>query len=236
MAGDRLSERRPPIDRARSWAAGGQSPVAISERCSRWPRGELRGSRADNMALCSRASSARAERARSRSMTFRSSPRRSNSRRCRSIARRSSSGTACSASQARSFGPHRSAWGQEEIRWPCRIDCMMFFSRDRCRTIWLRRVTWRRSAWVGSSGIQTSGRKPLAKSCASTPASIVSVLIFDVRDDAGWRSPLSSRGAGQLPRPRPRCRSPQPLRRRRPRASRRTRPEDRVACRRARAA
>ena len=30
---------------------------------------------------------------------------------------------------------------------------MMFFKRDRCRTIWLRRVTCRRSAWVGSSGI-----------------------------------------------------------------------------------
>ena len=39
---------------------------------------------------------------------------------------------------------------------------MMFFKRDRCRTIWLRRVTCRRSACVGSSGIQTSGRKPLA--------------------------------------------------------------------------
>ena len=29
---------------------------------------------------------------------------------------------------------------------------MTFFSRDRWRTIWLRRVTCRRSAWVGSSG------------------------------------------------------------------------------------
>jgi hypothetical protein len=38
----------------------------------------------------------------------------------------------------------------------------MFFSRERWRTIWLRRVTWRRSACVASSAIQTSGKKPLA--------------------------------------------------------------------------
>jgi hypothetical protein len=39
---------------------------------------------------------------------------------------------------------------------------MMFFSRERCRTIWLRRVALRRSARVVSSAIQTSGKKPLA--------------------------------------------------------------------------
>ena len=54
------------------------------------------------------------------------------------------------------------ACGQDGIRCACRIDWMMFFRRDRWRTIWLRRVTCRRSAWVGSSAIQTSGRKPLA--------------------------------------------------------------------------
>src|SRR5215831_14626635 len=36
---------------------------------------------------------------------------------------------------------------------------MIFVSRERCRTIWLQRVTWRRSAWVVSSAIQTSGKK-----------------------------------------------------------------------------
>src|SRR5215469_10338010 len=55
---------------------------------------------------------------------------------------------------------------------------MMFFSRERWRTIWLRRVTWRRRACVVSSAIHTSGKKPLAQSCASTAASILSVLIL----------------------------------------------------------
>jgi len=67
---------------------------------------------------------------------------------------------------------------QDRIRWACSIDWMMFFSRERCRTIWLRRVTWRRSACVAWSAIQTSGKKPLVKSCASTLSSIVSVLIL----------------------------------------------------------
>ena len=30
--------------------------------------------------------------------------------------------------------PHRSACGQEGIKWLCRIDSMIFFKRDRCRT------------------------------------------------------------------------------------------------------
>jgi hypothetical protein len=56
--------------------------------------------------------------------------------------------------------------------------CTSFFTRVRCRTTWLRRATRRRSRSVRSSGTQTSGRKPLAWSCASTPASILSVLIL----------------------------------------------------------
>jgi hypothetical protein len=56
--------------------------------------------------------------------------------------------------------------------------CTSFFTRVRCRTTWLRRATRRRSRCVRSSGTQTSGRKPLAWSCASTPASILSVLIL----------------------------------------------------------
>src|SRR5687768_17416227 len=36
--------------------------------------------------------------------------------------------------------------------------CTMVFSRARCRTIWVRRVTCRRKLSVASSGIQTSGR------------------------------------------------------------------------------
>src|SRR6266513_1846522 len=35
---------------------------------------------------------------------------------------------------------------------------MMCF-RERCRTIWFRRVTWRRKACVARSAIQTSGKK-----------------------------------------------------------------------------
>ena len=106
--------------------------------------------------------SANAERARSRSLTLRSPANRPNSRRCRSMASRSSSGRTCLKSQTRLLAPHRSACGQEGIRWLCGIDWMMFFNRDRCRTIWLRRVTCRRSACVRSSGTQTSGRRPLA--------------------------------------------------------------------------
>jgi hypothetical protein len=54
----------------------------------------------------------------------------------------------------------------------------MVFRRVRCRTSGVRRVTWRRIASVRASGIQTSGRKPLAESLASTVAPIVSVLML----------------------------------------------------------
>jgi hypothetical protein len=36
--------------------------------------------------------------------------------------------------------------GRDQMGVQDRLDWMMFFSRERCRTIWLRRVTWRRSA------------------------------------------------------------------------------------------
>ncbi len=46
------------------------------------------------------------------------------------------------------------------------------------RTTCARRATWRRSAWVSSSGSQDEGRKPAANSWASTSASTLSVLTF----------------------------------------------------------
>jgi hypothetical protein len=42
--------------------------------------------------------------------------------------------------------------------------------------MWARRVTWRRSAKVASSGSHTDGRNPAASSCANTAASTLSVL------------------------------------------------------------
>jgi hypothetical protein len=62
------------------------------------------------------------------------------------------------------------------MRLRCRIDCTWFFSRVRCRTMWARRTTWRRSAKVASSGSHTDGRNPAASSCANTAASTLSVL------------------------------------------------------------
>lgn len=41
------------------------------------------------------------------------------------------------------------------LRTGCRIDCTIVFSRARCRTIWVRRVTCCRKPSVASSGIQT---------------------------------------------------------------------------------
>ena len=43
---------------------------------------------------------------------------------------------------------------------------MMFFSRERCRTIWLRRVPWQHSAWVMSSVMQVSGRAYMSQRSA----------------------------------------------------------------------
>jgi hypothetical protein len=37
------------------------------------------------------------------------------------------------------------------LRQWIRIDWMMFFRRDRCRAIWLRRVICQRTAWINSS-------------------------------------------------------------------------------------
>jgi hypothetical protein len=48
------------------------------------------------------------------------------------------------------------------VRHDLRHRQIAFFSRERCRTIWLRRVTWRRSACLASSAIHTSGKKALA--------------------------------------------------------------------------
>jgi hypothetical protein len=48
------------------------------------------------------------------------------------------------------------------IKWLCGIDWMIFFNRERCLTISLRLMTCRRSAYIGSSGTQIAGRKPLA--------------------------------------------------------------------------
>jgi hypothetical protein len=38
----------------------------------------------------------------------------------------------------RSAGPAQIGVRKRGIRWLCRIDWMIFFNRDRCRTIWLR--------------------------------------------------------------------------------------------------
>ncbi|KAG1242086.1 hypothetical protein G6F65_023190 [Rhizopus arrhizus] len=62
------------------------------------------------------------------------------------------------------------------IRCTARNEWTEFLSLVRCRTSCARRETCRRRASVFSSGIQTSGRKWLAYSCASTAASILSVL------------------------------------------------------------
>ena len=102
--------------------------------------------------------SPRASRASSRSTTFRSSLRRSYSRRCRARALLSSGGSGWARSQALPRSPNRSAWGHGGTRWVCRIDCTIVFSRARCRTIWVRRVTCRRKPSVASSGIHNSGR------------------------------------------------------------------------------
>ena len=48
--------------------------------------------------------------------------------------------------------------GRDEVGMQDRLEN----DRARCRTIWVRRVTCRRSASVRWSGTQTSGRKPLA--------------------------------------------------------------------------
>ena len=62
-------------------------------------------------------------------------------------------------------------------------------------TIWVRRVTWRRKPRVVSSG--TSGRKPLAQSCARTVASVLSALMRASAISRTWR--------GLAITPRPMC-------------------------------
>ena len=39
------------------------------------------------------------------------------------------------------------------------MDWTWFFSRVRWRTMWARRATWRRSAWVWSSGSRTGASR-----------------------------------------------------------------------------
>ena len=99
-----------------------------------------------------------------------------------SIAARSSSGRACRASQARPGPLNSSACGHGGTRWAARIAWISFFTRVRWRTTWLRRATSRRRRSVSASGTHTSGRKPAARSDASTPASILSVLIVGMGD------------------------------------------------------
>ena len=96
-------------------------------------------------------------------------------RRC-STASRSSMGSGCSDNHTRPLRPKRSAAGHCGIKCAANTEWISFFSRVRWRTIWERRATCRRSAWVRSSGIHTCGRKPLAYSWARIAASILSVL------------------------------------------------------------
>jgi arsenite oxidase large subunit len=80
-------------------------------------------------------------------------------------------------------------------RCAARIAWVSFFTRVRCRTIWLRRATRRRRPSVLASGSQTSGRNPAACNDASTPASILSVLI------RAWAIAFTCSGLAMITRP-----------------------------------
>jgi hypothetical protein len=75
-----------------------------------------------------------------------------------STACRSSDGRSCPASYARPLRPNRSAAGHRGRRLRWRMAWTWFFSLVRWRTMWARRATWRRRAWVPLSGIHTNGR------------------------------------------------------------------------------
>jgi hypothetical protein len=75
---------------------------------------------------------------------------------------RSSVGKGCRANHFCPLIPVRLPCGHGGIKCVCRIDWIRFLSRTRCRTNCIRRATCRLNARVFTSGIQTSGKKPLA--------------------------------------------------------------------------
>ena len=85
---------------------------------------------------------------------------------------------------------------------------MMFFSRERCRTIWLRRVTWRRNAcvsnpdlWQKAAGIklrQYAGIDLVSFDLRCNKADLLGISNGDPADVRGDHFGYRSRIAGRL--------------------------------------